>query len=64
MATGTTSGYRPTATFTTASVVKVDILATLLSQGQASGKGLATGQGTLAAKMIEESTDLAATAPC
>lgn len=60
--TGSVSLYRPTVTLTTASIVKVDILQLLLSQAQASGKGLTAAQQTLATKMIEESTDLAATA--
>ncbi|MGH8981074.1 MAG: serine hydrolase [Acidimicrobiales bacterium] len=60
--TGTTSLYRPTVTLTTASVVKLDILELLLADAQGSGTPLTTTQQTLATKMIEESTDNAASA--
>ena len=38
-ATGVTSVYRPGVAQDTASIMKVDILATLLAQGQADGRG-------------------------
>ena len=55
--TGVTSIYRPGVAQDTASIVKVDILATLLAQGQADGQGLAPADGPLATAMIEQSDD-------
>lgn len=52
-ATGYTSLYRPGIAETTASIIKVDILATLLAQGQASGQALTPGDQALAQDMIE-----------
>lgn len=46
----------------TASVVKVDILATLLHQSEGSGQPLSAGQQSLATSMIEESDNDSATA--
>ena len=54
-ATGVTSVYRPGVAQDTASIMKVDILATLLAQGQADGRGLAPADGPVASDMIEES---------
>jgi Beta-lactamase enzyme family len=53
--TGSTSIYRPGIAETTASIIKVDILATLLAQGQASGQAITPGDQALAQDMIEES---------
>jgi hypothetical protein len=53
--TGVTSVYRPGVAQDTASIVKVDILATLLAQGQADGQGLAPADGPIATGMIEQS---------
>jgi beta-lactamase class A len=53
--TGVTSVYRPGVAQDTASIVKVDILATLLAQGQADGQGLAPADEPIAKAMIEES---------
>jgi hypothetical protein len=53
--TGVTSDYRPDVAQDTASIMKVDILATLLAQGQADGRGLASADEPVAAAMIEES---------
>ena len=57
-ATGHTSIYRAGVTEQCASIMKVDILATLLSQAQAQGvAGLPSDQQALAQQMIEESND-------
>ena len=53
--TGVTSVYRPGVAQDTASIVKVDILATLLAQGQSTGQALTPGEQSLAVPMIEES---------
>jgi hypothetical protein len=55
--TGTTSLYRPGVAEDTASIMKVDILATMLAQAQAHDTGLNSGQQELAQEMIEESDD-------
>jgi hypothetical protein len=53
--TGHTSVYRPETVEVTASVMKVDILATLLAQDQADGQSLVPGDQALSQSMIEES---------
>ncbi|HXW32813.1 MAG TPA: serine hydrolase [Acidimicrobiales bacterium] len=53
--TGTTSLYRPGVVEEEASIMKVDILSTLLAQSQNSGQGLTAGQMALCQPMIEES---------
>jgi Beta-lactamase enzyme family len=55
--TGNTSLYRPGVAEDTASIMKVDILATLLSQAQAQGQALTPDQQELSEDMIEESDD-------
>jgi beta-lactamase class A len=55
--TGTTSLYRPGIAEDTASIMKVDILATLLAQAQADDTTLNPGQQDLAQEMIEQSND-------
>jgi hypothetical protein len=52
--------FRPGVTENTASTLKVDILATLLGQAQAAGRGLTPEEQSLAVPMIEESLDSAA----
>jgi Beta-lactamase enzyme family len=58
--TGQTWTYRPSVTLTTASVVKLDILEAMLARGQAQGTSLTASQQSLAAAMMEESTNDAA----
>jgi hypothetical protein len=53
--TGVTSIFRPGVAQDTASIVKVDILATLLSQGQAQGHALSPADQPIAVDMIEQS---------
>jgi hypothetical protein len=53
--TGVTSLYRPGVTETTASIMKVDILATLLAQDQADGDALTPAEQALSQDMIEQS---------
>jgi hypothetical protein len=53
--TGYTSLYRPGVAEQTASIVKVDILATLLAQDQADGQALSPADQGLSQDMIEES---------
>jgi hypothetical protein len=53
--TGVTSLYRPGVAQDTASIMKVDILATLLAQGQSQGQALTAAEQPLAVDMIEES---------
>jgi Beta-lactamase enzyme family len=53
--TGVTSLYRPGVAQETASIEKVDILATLLAQGQAQGQAISPVDDPLAVNMIEES---------
>jgi hypothetical protein len=60
--TGQTSLYRPGVVEHTASTVKVDILATLLTQAQAAGRPLTDRERSLASPMITESLDSAANA--
>jgi beta-lactamase class A len=60
-ATGQLSVYRPGTSLATASVVKVQILETLLARTQAAGRGLTASEQHLAAEMIEESDNDAAT---
>ena len=55
--TGVTSLYRPGVAEATASIIKVDILATLLDQAQAAGVTLSDEQRDTATGMIEESDD-------
>jgi beta-lactamase class A len=59
--TGALSLYRPGALEYTASIVKVDILATLLHQAEQQGTGLSDEEQDLANTMIENSDDNAAT---
>jgi beta-lactamase class A len=59
--TGALSLYRPGALEYTASIVKVDILATLQRQSAVQGAGLSAGEQALATTMIENSDDDAAT---
>jgi hypothetical protein len=58
--TGQIFEYRPGVVEHTASTLKVDILATLLSEAQAAGRGLTPAEQALAVPMIEESLDSAA----
>ena len=60
-ATGQLSTYRPGASGATASIVKVHILETLLSQAQSAGRGLSASEQALATRMIEQSDNDAAT---
>jgi beta-lactamase class A len=53
--TGSLSVYRPGVAQDTASIIKVDILATLLAQGQADGRALTAAEQSMAEDMIEES---------
>jgi hypothetical protein len=53
--TGQTSLYRPGVAQVTASIMKVDILATLLAQDQADGQSLTVVQQGLSGDMIEQS---------
>jgi hypothetical protein len=55
--TGVTSLYRPGIAQDTASIMKVDILGTLLAQGQADGQPLSPADAPLAVDMIEQSDD-------
>jgi beta-lactamase class A len=59
-ATGAAVGYQSTLRFQTASIVKVDILATLLYQNQQAGRQLSDDQRDLAEAMITESDNDAA----
>ncbi len=61
-ATGAAVGYQSTLKFETASIVKVDILATLLYQNQQAGRHLTDDQDDLAEAMITESDNDAASA--
>jgi hypothetical protein len=61
VATGAVAAYHGGRRFHTASVVKVDILAALLLQHQRAGRPLSRRERALAAEMIENSDDLAAT---
>ncbi|MDQ6948324.1 MAG: hypothetical protein M3256_19190, partial [Actinomycetota bacterium] len=60
--TGQTFTFGPGVIEHTASTVKVDILATLLAQAQAAGRGLTAEEQSLAVPMIEQSLDSAASA--
>jgi hypothetical protein len=60
-ATGASAVYHGGRRIHTAGIVKVDILATLLLQHQRAGMPLSKRERVLAAKMIENSDDLAAT---
>jgi Beta-lactamase enzyme family len=55
--TGTTSLYHPGVADDTASIIKVDILATLLSEAQAQDLALTPEEQELSQEMIEESDD-------
>jgi hypothetical protein len=55
--TGQTSIYRPGVAEDTASIMKVDILATLLDEGQADDQPLSPGDQELAEDMIEQSNN-------
>jgi hypothetical protein len=61
-ATGVTAVYHGTESFTTASIVKADILAVLLLQRQQAGASLGAAERQLAARMIEDSDNAAASA--
>jgi beta-lactamase class A len=58
--TGTTYCYHPALMQDTASIVKVDILATLLAEAQAAHRSLSATEGGLAGSMIEDSDNDAA----
>ena len=58
--TGQIVQFRPGVIEHTASTLKVDILATLLTQAQAAGRGLTASEQALAVPMIEDSLDSAA----
>jgi hypothetical protein len=55
--TGYTSLYRPAVAEDTASIMKVDILATLLTEAQAQDRSLTPDEQELSEEMIEESDD-------
>jgi hypothetical protein len=59
---GVSFSTTPEIGYVTASIVKVDILATLLRQAQDAGRGLTPGEQATAASMIEFSDNNAATA--
>ena len=59
---GVTASYHPHQLFHTASIVKADILATLLLQAQRQHTGLSLAEQQLATSMIEESDNDAASA--
>ncbi len=61
LATGYTYNYRPGQYGITASIVKVEILGTLLAQAQTVGRGLTPTEQSLAASMIEFSDNDSAT---
>jgi beta-lactamase family protein len=61
-ATGVTAVYHGTESFTTASIVKADILAVLLLQRQRAGASLGAASRQLAARMIKDSDNAAASA--
>ncbi|MDQ1368786.1 MAG: hypothetical protein QOF20_1139, partial [Acidimicrobiaceae bacterium] len=60
--TGATYSLAPQNSYVTASIVKVDILATLLRRTQVAGRGLTSSEQATAARMIEFSDNTAATA--
>ena len=60
VATGRTYLYRPGVLEVTASLIKVDILAVLLREAQASHRPLSTSEQALATVMIEDSNNVAA----
>ncbi|HSS11318.1 MAG TPA: serine hydrolase, partial [Acidimicrobiales bacterium] len=62
IASGWTFNFRAGVVEHTASTVKVDILATLLTQAQAAGRSLTREEQSLAVPMIEQSLDSAANA--
>ncbi|MDQ1413628.1 MAG: hypothetical protein QOE07_2216 [Acidimicrobiaceae bacterium] len=59
VATGTTSLWRPGITQYTASIVKVDILATLFDQFEDQGHAISSREASLAKRMIEQSDNTA-----
>ena len=61
ISTGATVAYNGTTEFVTASIVKIDILATLLYQLQQADQVIAAGEQELAVTMIENSDNDAAT---
>lgn len=61
LASGVTASYHGAAAFNTASIVKADILAVLLLKHQQAGTTLSEGDRELAAEMIENSDNDAAT---
>jgi hypothetical protein len=60
LTTGHIYQFRPGVVENTASTLKVDILATLLTQAEAAGRALTAEEQSLAVPMIEESLDSAA----
>jgi beta-lactamase class A len=62
LVTGATYQYRPGQLNITASIVKVEILGTLLTQAQAAQRSLTTSEQSLATSMITQSDNDAATA--
>ncbi|AHI00799.1 serine hydrolase [Kutzneria albida] len=62
VSTGTSASYNGKQSFTTASIVKADILAVLLLQTQQQGISLTSGQQQAAQQMIENSDNDSATA--
>jgi Beta-lactamase enzyme family len=62
LSSGVTASYHPHQFFHTASIVKADILATLLFQAQRAHAGLSLAEQQLATSMIEESDNDAASA--
>ena len=60
--TGRTTLYDPTVAQDTASIVKVDILATLLHQANTAGRALTSTEQQLAVQMIEDSSNSSASA--
>ena len=62
LSSGVTASYHPHELFHTASIVKADILATLLLQAQRQHAGLSLAEQQLATAMIEESDNDAASA--
>jgi hypothetical protein len=62
LSTGVTASYHPRELFHTASIVKADILATVLLQAQRQHAGLSPAEQQLATAMIEESDNDAASA--
>ncbi|MBR7836058.1 serine hydrolase [Actinospica durhamensis] len=62
LSSGTTAGYNVTDDYVTASIVKLDILSTLLYDHQKDGTSMTSDERDLATKMIENSDNDAASA--